>query len=108
MTTTVVDIVQIQSHPQVRFVSIETGERRACLVGGPQVWTVVEAWLAHAPAQRTVAIVADAVGLSTMMVDAALAYWADHSEEIDDILDRHRLAQDEALGSWQRRQALHA
>ncbi len=71
-----------------------------------QVWTVAESWLAHDPTQRTAATVADAVGIPVSMVEAALAYWADYRDEIDDVLDRHRVAQDEALAAWERRQAL--
>ncbi len=40
------------------------------------------------------------------MVEAALAYWADHRHEIDQIIERHQAAQDAALATWERRQAL--
>lgn len=85
----------MQAHPRVRFVTVETGERRASLVDGPQAWTVAESWLAHAPAERTAEAVADAVGIPDTLVEAALAYWADH-----------RAAQDEALAARERRRSL--
>ena len=106
INTAVDEWLRMQDHPRVRFVGIETGERRAALIDGPQVWTVAEFWLAHDPTQRTAATVADAVGIPVSMVEAALAYWADYRDEIDDVLDRHRVAQDEALAAWERRQAL--
>lgn len=96
----------MQAHPRVRFVTIETGERRAALVDGPEVWAVAESWLAHHPDERTPAIIGDAVGLPLSLVEAALAYWADHRDEIDSIIDRHRTAQDESLAAWERRRAL--
>lgn len=106
INTAVEEWLRMQDHPRVRFVGIETGERRAVLADGPQVWTIAESWLAHDPTQRTAATVADAVGIPASMVEAALAYWADYRDEIDEVLDRHRVAQDEALAAWERRQAL--
>ncbi len=94
------------AHPRIRFVAIEAGERRATLVDGPQVWTVAESWLAHDPSERTTDAIADAVGIATGLLKAALAYWADHRQEIDGIIDRHRATQDEVLAAWERRQAL--
>jgi uncharacterized protein (DUF433 family) len=95
-----------QGHPLIHFVPTLTGERRAALLAGPQVWTVAEAWLQHEGDERTPAVVADSVGLTVADVEAALAYWADHRAEIDDILEQHRRDQDEALAAWERRQAL--
>jgi hypothetical protein len=96
----------VQSHPQVRFVDTTTGERRAALLAGPQVWTVAEAWLQHPVADRSAESIAESIGLTPEDVDAALAYWADNRAEIDQVLARHRREQDEALASWERRQAL--
>jgi hypothetical protein len=96
----------MQSHPQVHFVDTTTGERRAALLAGPQVWTVAEAWLQHPVAERSAATIAESVGLMPEDVEAALAYWADNRSEIDGVLEQHRLEQDEALASWERRQML--
>lgn len=100
--------LRMQAHPGVVFVATVTGERRAALSAGPQVWTVAEAWLQHDKADRTAAVVADAVGLSAADVETALAYWADYQDEIDDLISRHHASQDEALAAWERRQALDA
>ena len=70
------------------------------------LWTIAEAWLAHEPADRSPWAVSDAVGVPVMLVEAALAYWADHRNEIDVVISRHHRAQDEALAAWERRQAL--
>jgi hypothetical protein len=90
----------------VMFVATVTGERRAALSAGAQVWTVAAAWLQHDREERTVAVVADALGLSAIDVETALAYWADYQDEIDDLISRHHVSQDEALAAWERRQAL--
>lgn len=106
INTAVDEWLRMQTHPRIRFVAAETGERRAVLIDGPQIWTVAESWLAHEPNDRTADAVADAVGLSVNQVEAVLAYWADYCDEIDDLIRRHYAAQDEALAAWERRQAL--
>jgi len=98
--------LRLQGHPHIRFVTTSTGERRAALSGGPEVWTVIESWLAHDPAGRRVETIADATGLSPVLVDAALAYWADNQAEIDDLITRIHAAQDQAYAAWTRRHAL--
>jgi hypothetical protein len=100
--------LRMQAHPGVVFVATVGGERRAALSVGPQVWTMAEAWLQHDKDGRTAAVVADALGLTAVDVENALAYWADYQDEIDDLISRHRASQDEALAAWERRRALDA
>lgn len=100
--------LRMQAHPGVVFVATVGGERRAALSVGPQVWTVAEAWLQHDKDERTAAVVADALGLTAVDVENALAYWADYQDEIDDLISRHHASQDEALAAWERRRALDA
>ncbi|MGH9244428.1 MAG: ribbon-helix-helix protein, CopG family [Acidimicrobiales bacterium] len=98
--------LRMEAHPGIVFVTTVTGERRAALVAGPQVWTVAEAWLQHEPATHRVADVAAAVGLTVRDVETALAYWADYRDEIDDLISRHHADQDDALAAWERRRSL--
>ena len=111
-STVVVDAVRewlrMQAHPGVVFVTTVTGERRAALAGGPQVWTVADAWLQHEPSERSAEAVGDAIGLSASEVETALAYWAEFRDELDDLIARHHASQDEALAAWERRRALDA
>ena len=102
------ELLRMQAHPGIVFVTAVSGERRAALAVGPQVWTVAEAWQQHEQAERTAAAVADALGLTVADVEAALSYWADYREEIDDLVDRHHASQDEALAAWERRRELNA
>jgi hypothetical protein len=106
--TAVSEWLRLVNHPRIRFVEPVRGERRAALVDGPEVWSVAESWQQHAPEERTVAGVAGTLGLRPDQVGAALAYWADNREEIDTLIDRIHLAQDEEYAAWQRRQALQA
>jgi hypothetical protein len=100
--------LRMEAHPGIVFVTAVTGERRAALAVGPQVWVVAESWQQHEGEQRTPGLVADAVGLTVRDVETALAYWADHRSEIDDLISRHHASQDEALATWERRRALDA
>jgi hypothetical protein len=93
----------MQAHPGVVFVATVTGERRAALAAGPQVWTVAESWLQHEKDQRTADVVADALGLTPADVETALGYWADHQDEIDELIGRHHASQDEVLAAWEHR-----
>lgn len=96
----------MQAHPGIVLVTTISGERRAALAVGPQVWTVAEAWLQHEKDERTVAVVADVLGLTIADVETALAYWADYRDEIDELISRHHASQDEALAAWDRRRAI--
>ena len=100
--------LRMQAHPGIVFVAAVSGERRAALAVGPQVWTVAEAWQQHDKGERTAAVVADALGLTAADVEVALAYWADYRDEIDELISQHHASQDEALHAWERRRALDA
>lgn len=100
--------LRMQAHPGILFITTVTGERRAALAVGPQVWIVADTWLQHPREGRTPERVADAMGLCVADVETALAYWADYRDEIDDLIGRHRLTQDAAHAAWERRRALDA
>ncbi len=108
VNTAVAEWLKMQAHPRIRFVQVETGERRAALIDGPQVWTIADAWNAHDEGKRSVSAIADTSGLPAVAVDAALAYWAENRDEIDGVIERHHLAQDEALAAWEARRKLQA
>ena len=100
--------LRMEAHPGIVFVTTVTGERRAALAAGPQVWTVAEAWQQHPARHRKPAAVADTLGLAVHDVETALNYWAEYRDEIDDLIDQHHTAQDDALAAWERRRALDA
>lgn len=84
----------MKAQPGIVFLTAKGGDRRAALAAGPQVWTVAHAWLQHDKDERTAAVVADAVGLTAADVESALAYWAEHHDEIDGLIARHQASQD--------------
>jgi hypothetical protein len=100
--------LRMEAHPGIVFVKTVTGERRAALAAGPQVWTVAEAWQQHPAGDRNPAEVAATLGLAERDVETALAYWAEFRDEIDHLVDRHHTDQDDALAAWERRRALDA
>lgn len=100
--------LRMEAHPGIAFVATVTGERRAALATGPQVWSVAEAWQQHGQDQRSAATVAGTLDLTMRDVETALGYWADHREEIDELVARHHAEQDQALAAWERRQAIDA
>ena len=107
VSTALDEWLRIQSHPGIRFVPTPTGARVAALVNGPEVWTVAESWHQHAPADRTEDNLVLATGLTRREIDTALAYYADHTDEIDAQITRVHLAQTQARQAWERRQTLH-
>ncbi len=100
--------LRMEAHPGINFVTTTTGERRAAIDVGPQVWAVAEAWQQHEGSDRTPGNVAAALGLTVRDVEAALGYWAEQRDEIDGLIARHQADQDEALAAWERRRALDA
>lgn len=98
--------LRMQTHPRVLFTSTNTGERRATLVAGPQVWTVAAAWRQHPTNGRNVENIAGTLDLTIPDLEAALAYWAAHRDEIDRLIELHETDQDAALSAWEQRQAL--
>ena len=76
-------------HPMITFRDGPTG-RRAGLIGGPDVWEVAM-WIDDLGAVKDPAAELVADGIVTLaQVDAALAYRAAYSEEIQARIDLHR------------------
>ncbi len=95
-----------EAHPLVVFRDGPSG-RRPVITGGPEVADVIAALVGGDVAvdeRRSRA--AELLNLPEAAVDAALAYYADHTDEIDvELADRDRLAE-EAEASWLRQRAL--
>jgi hypothetical protein len=98
--------LRMETHPLVAFRDSPSG-RRPVLVGGPEVADVIGAIVdGGVPVEQRRSRAAELLGVTVVLVDAALAYYADHTDEIDARLaGRARLA-DEAEASWRRQRAL--
>lgn len=98
--------LRMEAHPMVVFRDGPSG-RRPVLTGGPEVVDVIGATVGgDVPVSERRSRVAALLGIPEVLVDAALAYYADHTGEIDALLaERNRLAE-ETEASWQRQREL--
>lgn len=98
--------LRMESHPLVVFRQGTSG-RRPVLVGGPEVADVIGSIVdGDVPVGQRRSRAAELLGISEALVDAALGYYADYTDEIDERLaTRARLA-DENETSWRRQRAL--
>jgi hypothetical protein len=100
--------LRIRRHPQISFRDGSSG-RRAVVAGGPDVWEVVAGVVGGdvAPAER-VARAVELSGLRREQVEAALAYYTEFTDEIDERIAANVAAAEEAETLWRRRQDLLA
>ncbi|HVC99832.1 MAG TPA: CopG family transcriptional regulator [Candidatus Dormibacteraeota bacterium] len=96
------EAVRMTSHPGITFREGPAG-RRAGVIGGPDVWEVVEVWKDN---DRDAAATSAAISLPIGLVDAAVGYYVDQAAEIDAWIERNRAQADEAEAAWRRRQTL--
>ncbi len=100
--------LRVRRHPLVSFRDGPAG-RRASLISGPDIWEVIAGVVGGdvAPAKRIDRAV-KLFGLRREQIDAALAYYAEFTEEIDFLITTNRAAADEAEALWRRQQDLLA
>jgi hypothetical protein len=103
--------LRMSEHPSIVFRDGPTG-RRAVLVAGPDVWEVIRAVRsarASEPsfdAERIVRLVARNSGTPEPAVRAAIRYWSQYPDEIDDQVRLAEEAEQRAYEAWQREQGL--
>ena len=95
-------------HPLVVFRDGPTG-RRAGLVGGPDVSEAVAGIVGgDVPVTERVDRAVEVFALRRQLVEAALGYYAEFTEEIDAEIEANAVAADEAERLWKRQQGLLA
>jgi hypothetical protein len=95
-----------EAHPMVMFRAGAVG-RRPLLVGGPEVADVIGAIVGgDVPAGERRSRAAELLSVSEAQVDAALAYYADFTDEIDRLLSERAQRADEAEVAWRRQREL--
>ena len=100
--------LRVRRHPLVSFRDGPAG-RRAYVNGGPDVWEVVEGLVGgDVPSANRITRAVEVFGLRRELVEAALAYYAEFTEEIDAQVDANRRAAEEAEEQWRRQQDLLA
>ena len=98
--------LRMRAHPAVVFRDGTSG-RRAALAGGPAVVEVIGAIVGgDVPADERRSRASDFLGIPTGLVDAAIAYYAEYPEEIDEQLARREVLADELEAAWSRQRAV--
>lgn len=92
----------MDTYPGIVFRDGPTG-RRPAVIGGPDVWEVVQVFLAE---DRNTRATAENLDLRPGLVDAAIAYYADNREAIDEWIEANRTMMDEAAAAFDRQQAI--
>ena len=100
--------LRMEEHPAICFRDGPAG-RRAVLVGGPEVADVVTALIGgDVPVEERRARVAEMMCLRESLVDAALAYYAEHTAEIDAEIAAQEEATKRYQALWERQRTLLA
>ena len=100
--------LRMKDHPAICFRDGPAG-RRAVLIGGPEVADMVSALIGgDVPVEERRARVAEMMCLQESLVAAALAYYAEHTSEIDDQITARHEAADRYEQLWMRQQELLA
>lgn len=105
------EALRSEDHPGVTFRSGPTG-RRAGLLGGPDVWEVIDTLLTLREQESgltddaLVTATAEAIGLPERKVSIAVGYYAEYRDEIDERIEGNRQATREAETAWKAQQAL--
>lgn len=83
--------LRMDEHPGVLFRDGPAG-RRACLIGGPDVWEVIRSVMSSRAAEPTMArselvqLVEDNTGVPGRQISVALSYWAAYPQEIEALI----------------------
>ena len=98
--------LRMEAHPLVVFRDGPAG-RRPVLAGGPEVADAIGTIVGgDVPAAERRSRAADLLGISAALVDAAVAYYADYTEEINELIAERTRVADEAQASWHRQREL--
>jgi uncharacterized protein (DUF433 family) len=97
--------LRMEDHPGIAFRDGPSG-RRAALAGGPDVWEVVETLKGtELVGEEAIAATAEWGTLTHPQVRAALRYYADFREEIDERITFNHAEADRQRATWERAQA---
>lgn len=92
----------MDTYPGIVFRDGPAG-RRPAVLGGPDVWEVIQVFLVE---DRDASETAETLGLRPGLVDAAIAYYADNQDAIDEWIEVNRTMMDEAAAAFDRQQAV--
>lgn len=100
--------LRMDAHPGIMFRGGPAG-RRAALLRGPDVWEVI-ALLRTLPERGEDAVheAAEWLNLSHEQVRAALGYYGDYPEEIDERIEFNEQVAERTKGAWEKQQQVLA
>lgn len=100
--------LRMRRHPLIVFRDGASG-RRAGLASGPDVWEVIAGAIGgDVPASKRMDHIVDVLGVPTFQVEAALAYYSNHTDEIDAEIAGNVAAAEEVEAQWRRQRDLLA
>ena len=100
--------LRTEAHPSVVFRDGPAG-RRPVLIGGPEVADVIGAIVGgDVPVDQRRQRASEVMNIPLTLVDAALAYYAEFTDEVDAWLADRAEAAEQAEAAWRRRQDLLA
>jgi len=100
--------LRMTAHPAIVFRDGPTG-RRAALAGGPEVVDVIGAIVGgDVPIQERKARAAELLAIPLAMVDAALAYYAEFTDDVDRALMERAEQAEREEARWRKEQQLLA
>jgi uncharacterized protein (DUF433 family) len=96
--------LRMEDHPGIVFRDGPSG-RRAALAGGPDVWEVIDTLRnTGEKGEDAIAATADWGSLTLAHVRAAVRYYADYRDEIDERIRLNREEADRQQAAWERAQ----
>ena len=94
----------MEDHPGIVFRDGPTG-RRAGLAAGPDIWEVIATVRANGlDGENALAAASEWANLSPSQVRAAVRYYAEYSQEVDERIARNVEEADAAEAQWRREQ----
>jgi hypothetical protein len=98
--------LRMERHPGIFFQDGPTG-RRAVLRGGPDVWEAMSTVLqAKGDRDQVIATSVEWLGLPELAIHAAMKYYAEFQDEIDDRIQRNRAAAAQHEAAWRAERGL--
>jgi len=96
--------LRMEDHPGITFRDGPTG-RRAALAGGPDVWEIIETLQGTGlTGENAIAATAAWGSLALAQVRAAVRYYAEYRDEVDERIRLNREEAERQRLSWQRMQ----
>lgn len=92
----------MDTYPGIVFRNGPSG-RRPAVIGGPDVWEVIQVFLAE---DRNIRATSENLNLRPGLIEAAVAYYADNQEAVNEWIEANRTLMDEAAAAFDRQRAI--